>query len=217
MAVQVSGLLSPFLLERRLAAARPHVAEGRVLDYGCGNGELARYVEPSRYLGLDADPASVEAARARHPRHRFVAVSGGEQAAGAGRFDVVVGLAVIEHLADPEAWLRQLRSCLAPGGRIVLTTPHPALRRAHEFGAWLGLFSRDAAEEHNVLIGRRLMRRLASAAGFEIAELRRFLLGCNQLFILRAVDPGPGAPPTRTGHRSPMSRARSRPRGSLRT
>ena len=76
MAVQVSGLLSPFLLERRLTAARAYIAEGRVLDYGCGNGELARYIDPERYLGLDADPESVAAAKTRHPAHRFLAVDG---------------------------------------------------------------------------------------------------------------------------------------------
>ncbi len=188
MAVQVSGLLSPWLLERRLAAARDHVAAGRVLDLGCGNGELARYVAPSRYLGLDLDAESIAAASRRFPEHRFLAA---DHAPGdAGGFDVVVGLAVIEHLPAPEAWLRQLRSCLAPGGRVVLTTPHPSLRHAHELGARLGLFSRAAAEEHNVLIDRRLMRRLSAAAGLEIAEFRRFLCGCNQLFILRAAAGG---------------------------
>ena len=189
MAVQVSGLLSPFLLERRLAAARPYVGQGRVLDVGCGNGELARYIETDRYLGLDTDAESVEVAKNRRPEHRFRVTDGNARPDGADRFDIVVGLAVIEHLDDPVAWLRQLGSYLVNGGSIVLTTPHPALRWGHELGAWLGLFSRGAAEEHTVLIDRPMMHRLASRAGLEIAEFKRFLFGCNQLFVLRAAPP----------------------------
>ncbi len=95
MADQVSGLLSHFLLARRLAAARPYVAKGRVLDVGCGCGELARYVEPARYLGLDVDRESIEAARSRRPEHCFQAVNESAHRADLGHFDVVVGLAVI--------------------------------------------------------------------------------------------------------------------------
>ena len=178
MAEQTTGLLSPFLRERRLRAALPFVA-GRVFDCGCGAGSLASHCDPATYVGFDVDPDALALARAAHPAHSFV----NEMPAG-GSFDTVVALAVIEHVPDPPAFLRGLARLLAPGGRIVLTTPHPSLRWAHELGARLRIFSAEAAEEHEALLDRRSVEAAAGEAGLLLREARRFLFGANQLFVL---------------------------------
>ncbi|MBV9617870.1 MAG: methyltransferase domain-containing protein, partial [Verrucomicrobia bacterium] len=102
------------------------------------------------------------------------------------QFDQIVALAVIEHVDDPQQWLSWLRNLLKPGGRIVLTTPHPSVRWLHGLGARIGLFSREGAREHRELIGRRRMAEVAAATGFEVGHFQKFLLGCNQLFILES-------------------------------
>jgi len=190
MADQVSGRFSPFLRRRRLAAVRPHVARGRVLDFGCGVGALAGHVDPGRYVGVDRDAASIAAARARHPVHTFLTEA--EFAAGAARgpFHVIAALALIEHLDDPAGWLEAMRGVLAPSGAIVLTTPRPGLRWAHELGARAGLFSREAAGEHKAFIDPPAMAALAAAAGLRVECRGRFLLGCNQIFLLVAAADG---------------------------
>jgi len=43
-----------------------------------------------------------------------------------GTFDLVIACEVIEHVAHPDGLLRQLKRFLAPGGRILLTTPNGA-------------------------------------------------------------------------------------------
>lgn len=174
------GLLSPFLRDRRLEAARPHL-HGRVLDLGCGGGTLARWVESDAYLGFDVDPASVATARQGFPRHRFVGELPTDE-----RFDTIVALAVIEHLPQPERHLARWRELLAAGGTMVLTTPHPSVDRVHRIGARLGVFSRHASEEHQDLLDRAGLERAARAAGLGVALYRRFLSGANQLVLLRA-------------------------------
>ena len=180
------GLLSPFLRAKRIAAVRPHL-RGRVLDVGCGSGALAAFVDSARYVGLEPDSASIAAARARHPDHRFVqgtALSG-------EYFDTIVTLAVIEHLGDPVAFLGQLAGNLAPNAeaRLLCTTPHPALDWAHDVGARIGLFSHSANEEHEELLGRQRLADAGRAAGLEVVTYRRFLLGANQLCVYRARSP----------------------------
>lgn len=206
MADQVTGLFSPFLRARRLAAALPYLSglpSGRVLDVGCGVGELARWFEPGAYLGVDRDEESLAEARRRHPRHRFLPLAEWNAVSAvsieptiepaiepavetSARFDRIAALALIEHLDAPGAWLAEMRGVLAPGGLLVLTTPEPRLQGVHDVGARLGLFSRAGAAEHQSLLDRRRLEPLAAAAGLEVVEARRFLGGANQLFVLAA-------------------------------
>src|SRR5687767_10756004 len=102
--------------------------EGKsALDVGCGAGLLA---EPLARLGanvtaIDAAPELIEVARA-HARgqrleidYRAAAVEDVE-----GRFDLVTSLEVIEHVADPRAFVAALAGHLAPGGLKILSTPN---------------------------------------------------------------------------------------------
>jgi 2-polyprenyl-3-methyl-5-hydroxy-6-metoxy-1,4-benzoquinol methylase len=190
MADQLTGLLSPFLRSRRIAAAKPFLGQGSLLDIGCGTGELARDVDPTRYVGVDRDEESIAIARKEFPTHRFITLAEFSASPPRSQFAQIVGLAVIEHVDDPQQWLAWVRILLKPDGRVVLTTPHPSVRRIHELGGRVGLFSREGAKEHRELIGRWRMSELANASGFRIRHFRRFLIGCNQLFVLEGKDVG---------------------------
>ncbi|MGE4296690.1 MAG: class I SAM-dependent methyltransferase [Desulfovibrionaceae bacterium] len=178
MGIQTGGTLSPWLRARRINAVRPHL-RGRVLDVGCGTGLLSECAPREGYLGVDHDAASLAAARREHP-HAAFAPGLPEN----GSFDTIALLAVIEHIPDPAAFLRRLTGLLAPGGRMVLTTPHPAFEIIHTIGGRLGLFSREAGEDHETLINATAMAALARDAGLTLATARRFLFGVNQLFVL---------------------------------
>lgn len=185
---QAAGLLSPWLRRQRLNAVRPHL-RGRVLDFGCGVGALSSECRPDSYLGVDIDDDSLELARRRSPAYRFQ-----RELPDSGRFDTIVLLAVIEHVADAAGLLRRLKTLLLPQGRILLTTPHRCMDDVHAAGAWLGLFSREAGEDHERLYDSAAMRALAEQSGFLVLEERRFLLGANQLFVLAPRgDAGAGA------------------------
>ena len=184
MADQLTGLLSPVLRSRRIAAVRPFLGQGSLLDIGCGTGTLARDVDSARYLGVDQDEESIAIAKNKFPTHRFLALAEFAQSQNDNQFERIVGLAVIEHVEDPQKWLAWLRTLLRASGQVVLTTPHPSIRGLHEFGGHIGLFSREGAMEHRELINRDRMIQLAETSGFRIQYFRRFLSGCNQLFVL---------------------------------
>jgi len=109
------------------------------LDVGCGAGLLA---EPLARLGakvtaVDAAPGLIAAAEL-HARgqelgidYRVAAI---EELSGA--FDLVTSLEVVEHVAEPAAFIRALAARVAPGGLLILSTPNQtALSRLLMVGA----------------------------------------------------------------------------------
>jgi len=187
MADQLTGLLSPFLRSRRITAVGQFLGQGPLLDIGCGTGALARNVDAARYVGVDRDEESIAIAKRLFPAHRFLTLAQFAQLKNENGFERIVGLAVIEHVEDPQKWLAWLRTLLKPGGRVVLTTPHPSIRWLHELGARIGVFSREGAREHRELMNRDRMIQLAKTSGFRIQYFRTFLSGCNQLFVLEPI------------------------------
>ena len=182
------GLLTRRVQAARLAAALPHVPAGaRVLDLGCGLTDLpARF--PS-YTGCDRNPVVLLEMRRRHPAAVFVSwdVDADEppsEVAARAPFDAVLMLAILEHVPSPARALSRAAALLAPGGRVVATTPHPFGRAALEAGARLGLLSRHADEEHEALLDRASLRRAAEGAGLALEHYARFLAGLNQLAVL---------------------------------
>jgi 2-polyprenyl-3-methyl-5-hydroxy-6-metoxy-1,4-benzoquinol methylase len=178
-----SGLLTPFLYRQRVRAVVTYL-RGSVLDHGCGVYSLASRVAPENYLGVDIDEAALAVARSRHPSHRFATAVPQD-----AEYDTVASLAVIEHVADPTAYLRHLSRFLARGGQIVLTTPHPRMEGVYGLGAKLRLFSARASEEHEHLLDRRELDRCAERAGLRLSHYQTFLGGGNQLAVLIAATP----------------------------
>jgi 2-polyprenyl-3-methyl-5-hydroxy-6-metoxy-1,4-benzoquinol methylase len=180
---QLDGKLSPLLRRIRLNAARSYVV-GRVLDWGCGNGDLCSFVSPERYVGVDIDESILRVARAAYPRATFCTPSA---LASAELFDTVTALAVIEHLPNPLRFLSHMNSLLKPGGRIVLTTPNPALDWVHGLGAKVGILAKESHDEHQSLMTRQTLERAADDAGLKMMHFERFLFGANQLAVLQKI------------------------------
>lgn len=176
-----SGKLSNWLVTRRQRVAKPFLA-GRVLDFGCGGGGIAEICTPDSYVGFDTDPRMVDIARKEWPEYRYeTSLPDGE------RFDTVAAIAVIEHLPDPGQHLRDWVKYLNPGGRIVMTTPHPSLEWVHTAGAKVGIFSQHAHEGHEDLIDRAKMEEFVAGTNLRLTTYKRFLMGANQLFVLTLV------------------------------
>jgi SAM-dependent methyltransferase len=118
-----------FLRERHhmfLRRARP----GRLLDVGCGEGgflEVAR-ARGFEVAGIDLDAGNVAAARGRGlaVETALLVGDGGElpQALRDRAFDWVTAFDVLEHQAEPLAFLEAARRLLAPGGAVCGSVPN---------------------------------------------------------------------------------------------
>ncbi len=107
----------------------------RLLDIGCGGGLLS---EPMARLGfavtgVDAAERNIGTARAHADAAGLdidyrATTAEALLAEGAGRFDLVLNMEVIEHVADPRAYLRDCAGLLAPGGMMILATLNRTLK-----------------------------------------------------------------------------------------
>jgi 2-polyprenyl-6-hydroxyphenyl methylase/3-demethylubiquinone-9 3-methyltransferase len=99
-----------------------------VLDVGCGGGLISEPLARlgAKVTGIDAAAPSIEAARA-HAREGGLDIDYRNVTAEAlldsgETFDLVVSLEVIEHVADPQAFVTTLAGLVRPGGAMALST-----------------------------------------------------------------------------------------------
>lgn len=118
----------------------PATCGGKVLEIGCGNGNLLARLAGFGWQvqGIEPDPKAAKIARGRG-----LPVITGEltdQSFESEAFDAIAMSHVIEHVGDPAALLSRCRKLLKPGGRLVMLTPNLNALGHRWFGRdWLHL------------------------------------------------------------------------------
>lgn len=102
--------------------------EGRsALDVGCGAGLVAEPLARlgAKVTGLDASPELIAVAR-EHAAAQDLEIDyrAGELAELEAQYDLITCMEVIEHVADPAAFVKALAKRLAPNGLLILSTPN---------------------------------------------------------------------------------------------
>jgi len=167
-------------LELEAMFLKPPRGSGRLMDFGCGNGERMRRMIPLGWNaeGLDMDPEAVKTALASG----LVVTQGGIEALEHRKvtFEAIFMGHVLEHLVDPLASLQKITGALEKGGRLVLLTPNPSSFGSRCYGrhwrGWepprhLNLFPLALLSELVTRVGLRVEVQKTSAQG------ARYILG----------------------------------------
>lgn len=151
----------------------------RILDIGCGGGLVS---EPMARLGaqvVGADAAEGNIAIARlHAEQQglnidYRATTAEALLAAGERFDVVLALEIVEHVADPAEFIATCRNLARPGGLVIASTLN---RTAKSFGAaiigaeWIMRWLPKGTHEWHRFITPDELAGMASAAGLEVAD-----------------------------------------------
>lgn len=139
---------------RRHVASVASLANGRILDVGCGEMPFRPLFEGrgNRVFGLD------------HPRslhlNKRIEIFGSALVlpVRTGSIDAVICFQVLEHVPEPLDLLKEARRALRPGGHLILTAPH--IWNVHE-------------QPHDYFRYTQYgLEHLFKKAGFEIVEVR---------------------------------------------
>jgi len=106
---------------RRLNEICAHVVpEGaRVLELGCGDGNLLAHLKPARGVGIDLSPEMIALAKQRYPDLQFQ-IGSAEAIEVNEKFDFVILSDILNEVWDVQAVLEHVQPLLKPYGRILI-------------------------------------------------------------------------------------------------
>ena len=100
----------------------------RLLEIGFGEGYGSEIVRScvSEYVGVEVDAAAVAhaAQRYRHPKSTFLLYGGATLDFDESSFDLVISFQVIEHVLDPDLFLREAHRVVRGSGSVLIVTPN---------------------------------------------------------------------------------------------
>jgi 2-polyprenyl-3-methyl-5-hydroxy-6-metoxy-1,4-benzoquinol methylase len=110
--------------------------EMRVLDFGCGNGSMAKMIEPhvKEIEGLEVNDLPRSLAQ---DKHRLTVHATLAEISSDNKYDAIISNHVLEHVPCVVDILRELSTLLVPGGRLIIVLPIDDFR-ASENRQWQG-------------------------------------------------------------------------------
>ncbi len=101
------------------------------------------------------------------------------------KYDVVLSLAVLEHLTEPHKHFELIANSLKLGGLAGLTSPAPQAHLILTTLGRLGIFDREEIRDHKVYYTETGLRLLATVAGLHVESYNTLSLGLNQWILMR--------------------------------
>jgi ubiquinone/menaquinone biosynthesis C-methylase UbiE len=158
----------------RIAGDRP----GRVLDWGCGFGQMSDLLSRR---GVDVEPYDVDTRAAqpeRRPLERYPGLSALVSSEPVrlpyndASFGAVLSCGVLEHVPDPGASLDELARVLEPDGTLYVYKLPNRLSYLERIAKGLGLYYHGKLE-HDRLYTPSTARALLECHGYRVLEVRR--------------------------------------------
>lgn len=162
----LAGLFHRHKARRRLRLIQQYRPTGRLLDFGCGGGELLVEAQKLGYrvVGFDLSPTVGEYVR---QRYRCEVYWGDPTSLEClDPFDVIVLSHVLEHVVDPVTMLQSIRRLIALGGALYLATPNVSCWEAH-FAGWASY-----EPYHCSYFSPSTLKAALEQAGFEVIGCR---------------------------------------------
>ena len=161
----------------QLIERRPQM---RVVDLGCGTGEITRdlhsHLRASETLGIDSSPSMLAKTTAFTSEHLHFALADIETFSSEHKFDLIFSNAALHWIPSHATLLKRLAGFLTQNGQIAIQMPandeHPSHATAAEVAKELGI-----APRHDPLLPIDEYARLLFSIGFRRQHVRMQVYG----------------------------------------
>lgn len=139
--------------------------EHRVIEYGCGTGDILASFDAKEKVGLDIAQAMIEKAKTRHPDISFNIHDCETLYSEHNKFDIAVLADIIDHITDILKLFASVNNSLKPGGKMLISTANPLWGPILAVAEKLG--QKMPEGEHNFVSNRDLIN-LLRLRGFRL-------------------------------------------------
>ena len=144
----------------------------KVLELGCGHGDLLAALQPSLGIGIDFSAEMLSAASQKHPGLTFIQADAHE-IEFSQKFDVIVLSDLVNDLWDVQRVLEKVRNLCHSGTRLILNFFNNIWRIPLAVAKWLGLGA-EVMEQN--WFSSHDIHNLLKLAGFEVVQNRSLIL-----------------------------------------
>lgn len=146
-----------------------YVKKGKLLDVGCSDG---LFVKEASQNGVEAE--GIDISKVAIGRANKIGVKASctdlKSFSPGYRFQTITGFDVLEHVLDPDVFIRAAKNLLEPGGQLILSTPNiNSIQRSIMKKHWYFYIP----EEHFFYFNPAITKRLLSKIDFEIVKCER--------------------------------------------
>ena len=153
-------------------------AGSKVLDIGCGSGEIARVINEKGYAvsGIDFSPVAIELARKQGINSHLADLDSGIPFDD-NTFDIVWAGDVIEHVFDPIFLLNEINRVLVPSGQLLCTIPYD-LNIATRLRVFFGhsyqenVYREYGQYKHHTFFSLPLMKFMLDRVGLKLQDIK---------------------------------------------
>lgn len=166
----LSWLVFPlkFALGKRFGiSSLSQLSRGKLLDLGCGGGEMLQIAHQLGWdcLGLELDPQAVMACKENDLK--VIEGSYSKLDDYPSYFDCIICSHVLEHVHSPIEALEKIKHALKPGGVLLLSCPNAMSKAGQYFGVyWRGL----EAPRHIAIPSAHFLKTFLEKNGFEVEQ-----------------------------------------------
>ena len=155
--------------EPYLEIIRKYKISGKALDIGCGAGHLLKLLSNKglEAEGIDVSPVLIKALKLDGFKVNCYEI--GDKKLEKSKYDLITLNQVLEHIVDPEEFVKELNKLLKKKGHIIIAVPYiyglvPQILRSKWYGLGYG--------QHLNFFSQESLKILFERNGFEIIEFR---------------------------------------------
>ncbi len=146
--------------------------DSKVIELGCGTGNLLNAVKPSKGTGIDFSPVMIETARMKYPDLTFICADAGDFDLGE-KFDYIILSDLLSCLVDIQNVFSNIKKICHAHTKIIISNYNYFWEPFLRFGEWIRL---KAKQPNQNWISVNDINNLLYLEGFEMIKLERKLL-----------------------------------------